>query len=1013
VPRLYGTVAISGNILWLENNQLKETVRKKKSGGKGGGSSQTVETFSYSATFALGLCEGPIVGVRRIWCMDKLIYNAGSSDPATVIASNRNAQGWRVYLGSDSQMPDTRYEANVGSGNASAFRGMAYIVFYDFQLADYSNTLQAAQFKVEVVKKGQDINVIYNKDPGTERNFSYSSVFSVDSDIYGATVLSYASTVSDVGSRFYRHARFDLGSLRGQSKAIAVSDANALADIECVRSTDGNRWFQYLSNNTFVNECFAKSSEGHWLTLGIISKVQDMLKISEQGTSQENYVFVYSSDPSNYGSFNRIGYAGLVKNSSAKSVILRHLVQSANWNVSTCGDEPYEWRIQSNSFQIRIYDDNLSPVVTSFSVSLPAGQWPTMNAGASFGPADVCCRLINRTVYLCKIEPGTGYRYCALNSNGILFNYVIETDTTGQTGVSAIWPYDADQAVLQTNARLVQWRRYNYGTEALADILVSECVLSGQLSESDIDVSGVANVVKGYRVSGGSIRSAVEPLQAAYPFDVIPSGYKIKFLPRGGSSSLSIPWQDLGASDGQPGAIIPASREMDSQLPVRTNIKYLDANREYASSEQYAERTNTESVNRVDRELPIVLDADEAAGVAEVLTFLPWLERTEYSLSLPPIYSAIEPADIFSVIDRDGSIYQLRAVAVKDSQNGSIAINARPNRAALYSPEASGSEPEVPDGTVPLSGVSIFIPLDIPVVDETLQNAVGFVGLVTSENQAWPGALLVRSGDGGQTWTDLQAYADVATVGTARNVLTVNACTLIDQTVLTVDMISGEIFSITRDQMLDGNNYAAYGVPGRWEIVRFQNAQLNADGSYRVNGFVRGEKGTEWASGLHEERDYFVYLADPDNAFIGMSAESIGTALAYRPVTSGAAIDDAEETQFTYDGVNLQCLSPVYPKATRDGSGNFTATFMRRTRLTGTWWTTGTNNPLGEESQSFEVEVINGSAVARTINTSTLGFSYSAANQTADFGSPQSSITFRIYQMSAVVGRGYPLEVTL
>ncbi len=37
IPRLYGTVAMSGNLIWLENGKLKEVVKKKKSGGKGGG----------------------------------------------------------------------------------------------------------------------------------------------------------------------------------------------------------------------------------------------------------------------------------------------------------------------------------------------------------------------------------------------------------------------------------------------------------------------------------------------------------------------------------------------------------------------------------------------------------------------------------------------------------------------------------------------------------------------------------------------------------------------------------------------------------------------------------------------------------------------------------------------------------------------------------------------------------------------------------------------------------------
>jgi hypothetical protein len=36
IPRLYGTVGVSGNIIWIENNALKETITRSKSGGSGG-----------------------------------------------------------------------------------------------------------------------------------------------------------------------------------------------------------------------------------------------------------------------------------------------------------------------------------------------------------------------------------------------------------------------------------------------------------------------------------------------------------------------------------------------------------------------------------------------------------------------------------------------------------------------------------------------------------------------------------------------------------------------------------------------------------------------------------------------------------------------------------------------------------------------------------------------------------------------------------------------------------------
>ena len=71
IPRVYGTIAMAGTVVWLENNELKEVSKKTTQGGKGGPSTTTT-TYSYYATFALAICQGPITGVRRIW--------AGQSD---------------------------------------------------------------------------------------------------------------------------------------------------------------------------------------------------------------------------------------------------------------------------------------------------------------------------------------------------------------------------------------------------------------------------------------------------------------------------------------------------------------------------------------------------------------------------------------------------------------------------------------------------------------------------------------------------------------------------------------------------------------------------------------------------------------------------------------------------------------------------------------------------------------------------------------------------------------------
>ena len=96
----------------------------------------------------------------------------------------------------------------------------------------------------------------------------------------------------------------------------------------------------------------------------------------------------------------------------------------------------------------------------------------------------------------------------------------------------------------------------------------------------------------------------------------------------------------------------------------------------------------------------------------------------------------------------------------------------------------------------------------------------------------------------------------------------------------------------------------------------------------------------------------------------------------------------------------------------RDGTDNLTISWVRRSRVDGDW-RDGVGIPLGEESESYQVDILDGSDVVRTIEVTSPTASYSATDQTTDFGSAQSSIDVKIYQMSAVVGRGYAAQATL
>ena len=152
-PRLivYGIVRpIGGNLVAVQEPPRIER-RKQKSGGKGGGgggggSSQTVEIPR--RTYAIGICEGPITGIRRVWRNNKLVYDGrgtawGARNNGTFL------QRFRFYLGGWDQMPDPSLEAVFGVGTVPAMRGTCYMVARDEDLQDTGGAVPQWIFEVE------------------------------------------------------------------------------------------------------------------------------------------------------------------------------------------------------------------------------------------------------------------------------------------------------------------------------------------------------------------------------------------------------------------------------------------------------------------------------------------------------------------------------------------------------------------------------------------------------------------------------------------------------------------------------------------------------------------------------------------------------------------------------------------------------------------------------------------------------------------------------------------------
>jgi hypothetical protein len=129
IPRVYGRMRLAGQIIWATD--FEEVSSTERQGGKGGPRVSTTE-YSYFANFAVGLCEGPIARIGRIWADGKLL--------------DQSLYTIRVHTGDEEQLADSLIVAK--EGEAPAYRGTAYVAFERMPLENFGNRIPQLAFEV-------------------------------------------------------------------------------------------------------------------------------------------------------------------------------------------------------------------------------------------------------------------------------------------------------------------------------------------------------------------------------------------------------------------------------------------------------------------------------------------------------------------------------------------------------------------------------------------------------------------------------------------------------------------------------------------------------------------------------------------------------------------------------------------------------------------------------------------------------------------------------------------------
>jgi hypothetical protein len=147
IPIVYESARLAGNIIYMSpiNNTVVRTSHRQD------GVRYYEITQTYTCTFAVAFCEGPVEGISRIWLNSKVFadyrdpagpyYPSGSTGLASANLDTSialEATYFSIYLGSETQTADANISALTTDAENPSYKGICYIVFIDFPVGEFS-----------------------------------------------------------------------------------------------------------------------------------------------------------------------------------------------------------------------------------------------------------------------------------------------------------------------------------------------------------------------------------------------------------------------------------------------------------------------------------------------------------------------------------------------------------------------------------------------------------------------------------------------------------------------------------------------------------------------------------------------------------------------------------------------------------------------------------------------------------------------------------------------------------
>ena len=557
----------------------------------------------------------------------------------------------------------------------------------------------------------------------------------------------------------------------------------------------------------------------------------------------------------------------------------------------------------------------------------------------------------------------------------------------------------------------------------------------------EVDGSNIRDdtIVNGYVITGPTNgKNFLEPLLDFYGYRLVEYDGSFFLIKKGQDVDADFTAGDDHVLMKNGSVEITETVSSNIDLPTSVKVDFFDANNQLQRGHAIAKIIDTPSYITYKKEdesisLNMVEDLQTMKRFAEIKLKEIWSTPIRHEITtgrqIPFFPGNSYKFDLSGMPSFSGEI---ESIKIGDNLEQKIILNEI-SRDVYVSTADGDDDPTVVIPEFPESIPSIGYILDVPYIrdidqrqNENTNSLLYWAAYIETiqEVQRWNGAVLMRRNPVSFSLEQLGNIKRGVTRGLTRNALAdPQQLYRFDQGEIHVFLPQNrydQMVSLPDVNLLQGENMAALiKGNGEVELIQYGEAEFDPSGGYWIlSRLLRGRRGTSTMAYGHTNGEVFLLLTEQTiSDFLITTGELVlhdidpndnTYTIEYASVSVGSSWEDSEKTRLAAKGRPLMPYPVVHIAARREPNNDIVFSWIRQTRIAGRFLNGPV--PLNEQSERYDIEIIpsGGSNVIRRVDNLTLpNYRYGAGQQTAD-GLPhtEKEINVKIYQLSAIVGRG-------